>query len=106
MEPETFGIRAVDSWRRSGALCDVDVVIEGRRFACHRLMLASESLFFRARFLRPMQETSEVSIGAEQVNEDAFEQILHYIYKSADFRLSSDNVANLMVAADFLQVRF
>ncbi len=107
MEPETFGIRVVDSWRISGALCDVDVVVEGRTFPCHRLILASESLFFRARFLRPLQETGEreVPLEVEQVTEDAFEQILRYIYHSEDFQLSSDNVGNLIVAADFLQVR-
>ncbi len=106
---ETFGIGAIDSWRRSGVLCDVEVVVEGGRFACHRLTLASQSLFFRARFLRPMREMSGwevVPIGAEQVSEDAFEQVLRYIYQSADFQLTSGNVANLMLAADYLQVPY
>ncbi len=105
---EQFGAAALDEFRRSATLSDVQVVIGERTFSCHRVILASQSLYFRGMFTGEMRESREqqVRIDAEVLSPDTFERILNHVYGSEHFQLSAENVTEIFYAADFLQVRY
>ncbi|MEQ2178644.1 hypothetical protein GOODEAATRI_016253 [Goodea atripinnis] len=53
-------VKSMDEMRKRGALCDVTLVVQERRFSVHRLVLAAGSEFFRLMFtsMQDMFETS------------------------------------------------
>ena len=53
MEADSFREELVSMWRE-GRLCDVTIVVEGRSFPAHRLVLSAESPLY----MKPMLSTS------------------------------------------------
>jgi len=87
----------------SGALSDVIVSCSGRKFNCHKVVLAARSSVFRAMFEHNMEEKKNSAVKVEDVEGDAMEKLLHFIYTSKlDFldSISFELAARVLAAAD------
>ncbi|XP_066559811.1 kelch-like protein 3 [Amia ocellicauda] len=84
-------------------LCDVTLVVEGRRFMCHRALLAAVSPYFRAMFTSPLVESRLTEIRLEEVTPQVMETVIRFVY-SGEAGLSLDTAEDLFVAANRLQV--
>jgi len=87
----------------SGALSDVIVSCNGKEFNCHKVVLAARSSVFRAMFEHNMEEKKNSAVKVEDVEGDAMEKLLHFIYTSKlDFldSISFELAARVLAAAD------
>jgi len=87
----------------SGALSDVIVSCNGKEFNCHKVVLAARSSVFRAMFEHNMEERKNSAVKVEDVEGDAMEKLLHFIYTSKlDFldSISFELAARVLAAAD------
>lgn len=84
-------------------LCDVTLLVEGKRFMCHRVLLAAVSPYFRAMFTSPLVESRLTEIRLEEVTPSVMETVIHFIY-TGEAGLSLDTAEDLFVAANRLQV--
>ncbi|XP_068130540.1 kelch-like protein 24 isoform X2 [Hyperolius riggenbachi] len=85
------------------ALCDVTIVTEGRRFLCHRVVLASVSPYFRAMFTSCMVESQQGEVSLLDVSASIIETILHFIY-TGEAAVTLDNVEDLFTVSSRLQI--
>ncbi|XP_078597461.1 kelch repeat and BTB domain-containing protein 12-like [Branchiostoma floridae x Branchiostoma japonicum] len=91
--------------QKDGVLQDVVLEVEGRRFPCHRLVLSVRSPYFRAMFTSDMAESRQKTVVLQDINADAFEEILNYVY-SGTINVPQDKVQPLYQAADLLQLDY
>jgi len=87
----------------SGALSDVIVSCNSKEFNCHKVVLAARSSVFRAMFEHNMEEKKNSAVKVEDVEGDAMEKLLHFIYTSKlDFldSISFELAARVLAAAD------
>ncbi|XP_019640200.1 PREDICTED: kelch-like protein 12 [Branchiostoma belcheri] len=96
---------AVEGLQKDGILQDVVLEVEGRRFPCHRLVMAAASPYFRAMFTSDMAESRQKTVVLQGLDADMFEEILSYIY-SGTLHVSLDRVQPLYQAADLLQLDY
>lgn len=95
---------SLDDMRRNVQLCDAVLEVEGRQFPVHRVILAANSLYFRALFTNGMHETSENVIKIPSVSPELMERILEYAY-SRDTTITEQNVGKLLPVADQFNFR-
>ncbi|XP_078589157.1 kelch repeat and BTB domain-containing protein 2-like [Branchiostoma floridae x Branchiostoma japonicum] len=95
----------VGDLQKDGALQDVVLEVEGRRFPCHRLVLSAASPYFRAMFTSDMAESRQKTVVLQGLEMSALEEILSYIY-SGTLHVSLDKVQPLYQAADLLQLDY
>uniref|UniRef100_A0A3B3RTC8 Zinc finger and BTB domain-containing protein 46-like n=1 Tax=Paramormyrops kingsleyae TaxID=1676925 RepID=A0A3B3RTC8_9TELE len=95
-------LRELDAQRRSGILCDVSVVVEGRVFTAHRNVLLGSSRYFKTLYGGPGAEPVTVT-RLDIVTARGFEAILDFMY-SARLALTGANVIEVMSAASYLQM--
>ncbi len=99
-------------FQKSGTFCDVTIRVglAEERFRCHRNVLAAASPYFFAMFGGQMKESQadEVPVRIDgvspEVEADIFCYIIDYMYSREDFQLTSTNVCNLVLAANFFRV--
>ncbi|XP_041920510.1 kelch repeat and BTB domain-containing protein 8 isoform X1 [Alosa pseudoharengus] len=84
-------------------LCDVTLLVEGKRFMCHRVLLAAVSPYFRAMFTSPLVESRLTEIRLEEVTPAVMDTVIQFIY-TGEAGLSLDTAEDLFVAASRLQV--
>ncbi|XP_042626943.1 kelch-like protein 5 [Cyprinus carpio] len=84
-------------------LCDVTLLVEGKKFMCHRVLLAAVSPYFRAMFTSPLVESRLTEIRLEEVTPSVMETVIHFVY-TGEAGLSLDTAEDLFVAANRLQV--
>ena len=84
-------------------LSDVEVVVEGRRFPAHRVVLAAGSPHFRAMFTRTFSESRQSSIELHEMPADGFQGVLAFLY-SGELALSDSNSEAVLLAADRCEV--
>lgn len=65
-----------------GSLCDVTLVVQGKRFAAHRAVLAAASHVFRLMFTNRMKESVSPEVELRSVEPEILELLLEYIYTS------------------------
>ena len=96
-------IQTLDELRKSKLLCDVTVRAEGQDFPAHQCVLSAGSRYFRALFTSELKvrESEHNLIELTEIPCDAFNLVLEYIY-SGEVKISSSNVQDLVVAADYL----
>ncbi|XP_068128338.1 kelch-like protein 24a [Hyperolius riggenbachi] len=87
----------------SETFCDVTIVTEGRRFLCHRVVLASVSPYFRAMFTSCMVESQQGEVSLLDVSASIIETILHFIY-TGEAAVSLANVEDLFTVSGRLQI--
>lgn len=83
---------------------DVTIVASGEAFQCHRLMLASSSAYFQALFIHEKEKAAQDSIELPDISSLGFGCLLEYMY-TAHLEISTENVIDVLEAADFLQFR-
>ncbi|XP_068172826.1 kelch-like protein 12 isoform X2 [Antennarius striatus] len=84
-------------------LCDVTLLVEGRKFMCHRVLLAAVSPYFRAMFTSPLVESRLTEIRLEEVTPAVMETVIQFVY-TGEAGLSLDTAEDLFVASNRLQV--
>ncbi|KAI1894071.1 hypothetical protein AGOR_G00130210 [Albula goreensis] len=84
-------------------LCDVTLLVEGKKFMCHRVLLAAVSPYFRAMFTSPLVESRLTEIRLEEVTPSVMETVIQFVY-TGEAGLSLDTAEDLFVAANRLQV--
>ncbi|XP_078572551.1 kelch repeat and BTB domain-containing protein 2-like [Branchiostoma floridae x Branchiostoma japonicum] len=95
----------VGDLQKAGVLQDVVLEVEGRRFACHRLVLSAASPYFRAMFTSDMAESRQKTVDLQGLDAGMFREILSYIY-SGTLHVTLDKVQPLYQAADLLQLDY
>lgn len=89
--------------REERELCDVKMVVGGREFFAHKVVLVSTVPYLRAMFASGMKETRQSTIELKGVDADGFRLILDYAY-SGEVEVTTENVQDLLSAANFLQM--
>lgn len=84
-------------------LCDVTLLVEGKKFMCHRVLLAAVSPYFRAMFTSPLVESRLTEIRLEDVAPAVMDTVIRFVY-SGEAGLSLDTAEDLFTAANRLQV--
>ena len=91
------------SLQKNGILCDVS--LRGKSqvepFLAHRVVLASQSTYFRAMFTSSMIESKKTDIILEGVESDALRKIIHYCY-TGDIAPLPNDVEDILEAAHML----
>ncbi|XP_003968809.2 kelch-like protein 12 [Takifugu rubripes] len=84
-------------------LCDVTLLVEGKKFMCHRVLLAAASPYFRAMFTSPLVESRLNEIRLEEVRPTVMDAVIQFVY-TGEAGLSLDTAEDIFVAANRLQV--
>ncbi|MCI4376962.1 hypothetical protein PGIGA_G00197720 [Pangasianodon gigas] len=93
----------MNKMRLHSELCDVCLLVGGRAFQVHRLVLAASGPYFSALFNSAMSEAREEEVHIAGVEADVFESLLEFIYTGC-VEVTVENVQDLMMAADMLQL--
>ncbi|KAL7987041.1 hypothetical protein Chor_005960, partial [Crotalus horridus] len=84
-------------------LCDIILVADGRRFPCHRILLASVSLYFQRMFTSTFKESREGEIVLMDLSATCLQSLLDYIY-TGELLLLGEEAEELFTAASRLQI--
>ncbi|XP_063446340.1 kelch-like protein 6 [Mytilus trossulus] len=87
-----------------GNFADLEVIVEGQNFKCHRIILASMSQYFSTMFTSGFKESTEKSVEIKGMKGDAFHLVLEYIYTGRNI-VSIDNVVHVLQSASMLQIK-
>ncbi|XP_014196918.1 kelch-like protein 7 [Haplochromis burtoni] len=89
--------------RKQGSLCDVTLVVQGKRLAAHRAVLAAASHVFRLMFTTRMKESVSPEVELRSVEPEILELLLEYIYTS-QITVDSTNAESLLNVANQYQI--
>ncbi|XP_077599812.1 zinc finger and BTB domain-containing protein 10 isoform X2 [Stigmatopora nigra] len=98
-------LRELDKQRKSGILCDVNIVVSGQVFRAHKNILVAGSRYFKTLYCLTQSEAAERStvthldVAAVQ----GFSVILDFLY-SGNLLLTSHNAIEVMSVASYLQM--
>nr|XP_020660982.1 kelch-like protein 12 [Pogona vitticeps]XP_020660983.1 kelch-like protein 12 [Pogona vitticeps]XP_020660984.1 kelch-like protein 12 [Pogona vitticeps] len=84
-------------------LCDVTLCAEGRRFPCHRMLLASVSPYFRDVFINSSNESQSGEIQLTDVAASTIHSLLDYLY-TEELQFTPETAQELFAAASKLQI--
>lgn len=84
-------------------MCDATLLVGGREFPVHRVVLSASSPYFHVMFTSGMAESFLEHVEIHGVNADVFGTILHFIY-TGEVEVNEDNVQQLLPASKMLQV--
>ena len=87
-----------------GALCDIQLLVEGREFAAHRVVLAASSPYMKARLAGNFSDASQATIDLPELKASAFEAVLKFVY-TQEVELPEEMLGELLQAACRLQVQ-
>lgn len=59
---------------------DLTLVIDGKKFPVHKVILAAQSQYFEALLFGDLRESSQSEIELKEVKVDPFKELLRYIY--------------------------
>ncbi|XP_016307156.1 actin-binding protein IPP [Sinocyclocheilus anshuiensis] len=93
----------MNKMRQQTDFCDVRLLVGGRVFGVHKLVLAASGPYFAALFSGAMSEAHEEEVRIVGVEADVFEILLEFIY-TGSIDVTVDTVQELMVAADMLHL--
>ena len=86
-----------------GLLCDATVIVEGRHFAAHRLVLAASSAYMKCAFSIGMAEGRSATITLDELGTTVFEACLEWMYKGV-VTLDEALLPDFLQAASRLQM--
>ncbi|XP_057684129.1 zinc finger and BTB domain-containing protein 10 isoform X1 [Corythoichthys intestinalis] len=98
-------LRELDKQRKSGILCDVNIVVSGQVFRAHKNILVAGSRYFKTLYCLTQSEAAEratvthLDVAAVQ----GFSVILDFLY-SGNLLLTSHNAIEVMSVASYLQM--
>ncbi|CAI5444963.1 unnamed protein product [Caenorhabditis angaria] len=99
--PKSYAI--FNEFRQKCQLCDVVLVMEGKKLSAHRVVLAAAIPYFRGMFTSGMLEATMKEIEIANMEYDTMELLLGYAY-TGELRISTCNVQSLITGASFLQL--
>jgi len=97
-------LKKLSAFRKERVLCDVTIIVEGKRFPAHRNVLAAGSQYFNAMFTTRMAEANQSEITLESLRSDVFEQILDYFYEG-NLTIDMTSVADTLHASSLLLLK-
>ncbi|XP_006830753.1 PREDICTED: kelch-like protein 38 [Chrysochloris asiatica] len=95
-------LKQLNGLRQNKILTDVSLCASAWEVPCHRNVLASSSLYFRAMFCNNFRESGEAKVHLKGIDAAALEQIVLYVY-TGEVRITAERVLPLMEAASMLQ---
>ncbi|XP_072304524.1 kelch-like protein 7 [Eucyclogobius newberryi] len=93
----------LNNMRKQGTLCDVTLLVQGKFFAAHRVVLAAASQFFSLMFTTKMLEYTSQEVELRDVEPSTIELLIQFIY-TAKIPVNSSNVQSLLEAANQYQI--
>ncbi|XP_037540970.1 kelch-like protein 7 isoform X2 [Nematolebias whitei] len=100
---ESSCLKVMNDFRKEGEFCDVVLVVQGRRFPAHRVVLAAASHFFRLMLTTNMKESASRELELRDVEPEVVEQLTEYLY-TARVSVNEGNVQSLLLTADLYQI--
>ncbi|XP_017280754.1 zinc finger and BTB domain-containing protein 10 isoform X2 [Kryptolebias marmoratus] len=98
-------LQELDKQRKSGILCDVNIVVSGQVFRAHKNILVAGSRYFKTLYCLTKSEAQDqatvthLDVAAVQ----GFSVILDFLY-SGNLLLTSQNAIEVMTVASYLQM--
>lgn len=96
-------LNGLNELRRRGEFCDVTLVVDGKRFPAHRVILAAFSPYFHAMFSSSLAESKQNMVTLNGLEADMIDNLLDYAYMN-QVLITRSNVQALLSAANLLQV--
>lgn len=78
---------------------DIVLVVKGKEFNAHKMILAAHSQVFSAMFKHKMEEKRQNRVEITDIEPDVFEEMLYFIYTGKSRNLEN-TASDLLVAAD------
>ena len=100
----THCLRGLQDLYEKQQLCDVTLVVDGRKFSCHRQVLSACSDYFRAMFTGSMMEAQQDLVTIQGIDSISMEIVLQYMY-TGEAVMTLDNVQNVLSAANLFQLK-
>ena len=82
---------------------DAKLIIGNKCFDVHRVVLASQSPFFKALFSDTWNKSNTITLNEEFLDPEIMEDLLKYMYSNKIY-LTTENVYSLCVASHFLKM--
>lgn len=83
---------------------DIRVVVQGKTYKCHKIILSNVSEYFERLLLTDCEETSSGVINLEDVQSEIFDILYEFIYSAGDetvlTHVSIPSLLELLVCAD------
>lgn len=93
----------MDLCLEDGLFADVNVLVEGKEFQLHRLVLSAQSSFFRSMFTSNLRETHDRNIELKDVSASVFQLLVDYIYHGT-IKLRVEDLQDTYEMADMYQL--
>ncbi|XP_008330229.1 kelch-like protein 7 [Cynoglossus semilaevis] len=94
---------SMNNLRKQGILCDVTLVVQGKYFPAHRVVLAAASHFFNLMFTTRMMESMSHEVELRSAEPEIIEILIEFIY-TAQISVNGSNVQSLLDAANQYQI--
>lgn len=88
-------------FREKELFCDVTLIVEGKRFPCHRVILAAQSEYFNMMFSGTYRESTAKEVEINDLNARTITTTMDYIY-AQEIVINERNVLELLGAANML----
>ena len=97
----TMDFELMNSYRLSGVLCDVTIMVKGIEFPAHKLVLAVNSPYFRATFASDFESHADHTLECDP---SAFGAILNTLYSGIMMMITPDTAQDILEAASMLNI--
>ncbi|XP_077993547.1 kelch-like protein 3 [Glandiceps talaboti] len=92
-------LKELNRQRGDDRLCNMTVIVDGRKFNAHRCVLAASSPYFDSMFRSNMRETQYHSVELQCTSADGMEAILDFMYNGT-IDLTAENVFDVICGTD------
>ena len=93
----------MDLCLEDGLFADVTVLVDGKEFQLHRLVLSAQSSFFRSMFTSNLRETHDRNVELKDVSARVFQLLVDYIYHGT-IKLRVEDLQDTYEMADMYQL--
>lgn len=99
-------IRNMAEMGLNGEMADLEIIVEGQAFPCHRLILSAVSPYFRAMFNSGMIESHNGKVELPDVTKDVFEIIRTFIYTGniEMDKINEENIFDILSASALFEI--
>lgn len=94
----------INQFRLSDLFTDVTIYVDGVSFACHRLILAAASPYFRAMFSYNFRESTEGNVRIQDITPWTMKRILEFIY-TGHTDITQENLFEMLDASVMLSIK-